>query len=214
MIDVINELFNTTFDSNSQYRQFPNGEVAQFDNLNGMESQHHTYWDDTYKVKAYTELYGQHLFQTMMTFKNAGNIYLNDIWIDTKTKNGHMYFQFKMIPGSDLLFSLINNFSIDFAVDSIVAAYQAIESNAACQIGNKYIIAHDYKLFNAINYNGNIVCFDYDRFSTVENLSSLYSEFWHKVEVDDLGAIALCIDASIQQQILKSSHERISKLSK
>jgi hypothetical protein len=216
-IDTINKLFNVDLAADCQYRQFPQGESSEFLYLEGMESQHRTYWNDEIKVKVYEEEYGNHLDNCISDFKYYarpnGAEYLKYYLCGMRLQDGQAFFLFDMVKGQDLLFDLVDNFSVDRAVDHIVDAYHAMEHNAICQLpDDKYLVAHDYKLFNIIKDAGACLMFDYDRFSIVDDLNMFVREFWRNVEVDDLGAAVLGLDKETQQEILKKSHERISNL--
>jgi hypothetical protein len=216
-IERANELFGIELSDQCLFRFFPDGENASFAHLETMESRHRTYWDLTHKVKIYTASYGRELCRNMQTLKNNGAPYLNKYWIDFAEDGNEFFFHYHMVPGKDMLFDLIDDFSVDRAVLFIRAAYDNIENNMMATIGDKFLIAHDYKLFNIIEYGGDVMCFDYDRFSLVDSPLMLYEEFWHKVAIDDLGAATLNIAPDVQKQILDvfqdERNDRISKLS-
>lgn len=215
-IERANKLFSIDLSDRCLCRFFPREENETFSYLENMESRHRTYWDLNHKVKIYTAEYGKNLYDNMEQLRKAGAPYLNKYWLDAVNDGDDFYFYYRMVPGKDMLFDLIDNFSIDRAVELIRKAHDNIEKNMISETETGFIMAHDYKLFNVIDYKGDVMCFDYDRFSTVDSPLPLYEEFWHKLEVDDLGAATLNISLDTQQQILKElqdeRNDRISKI--
>jgi hypothetical protein len=196
------ELFGIELDINYHCRSFPDGEADIFSSLQTMPSRHKTYWDTNYKIKVYSKAYGNEIFEYMSAMKRYGVRYLNQYWIDSRQTNDNYYFLFGMVPGIDMLFKLINNFSVKYAIESISTAFDNIEQNVLMPYGDGYLMSHDYKLFNVINYNG-VICFDYDRFSIINNKKQLYAEFWKKVITDDLTAIDLQINNDERVEIIE-----------
>ncbi len=201
-IERINELFDLHFGDQTMKRFFPAEESDAFSHLESMESRHQTYWDLNFKVKIYSNEYGQQHIENLLKFKNSGAPYLNKYWLASHCDDDAYYFLFSMVPGKDMLFELIDDFSIDRACHFIRVALESIETNMLASDEYGYLMAHDYKLFNTIHYQDQAICFDYDVISRIDTVEPLYREFWHKLEVDDLAAPTLGIAPEVQKQIL------------
>lgn len=211
-IDNINQLFDLDFDYNSQFRYFPLDENEEFLSLSTMPSRHKTYWNKYFKVKIYTLEYGHKLNEFMECFKENGNYYLQNYWIEYAVLDDQAYFAFRMVDGKDLLFSLIDDYSKERAQDLISRTYEVLEDNMCVKLPDgKYLVAHDYKLFNVIDVDGRIICFDYDRFSVVDDKTILHKEYWHKVAKDDIGAESLGIPLDEQKRVMEIFNEAESE---
>lgn len=202
-LHVAKKIFNLTH-NDWNFRFFPHSVEKDFSHLSSMREQHKTFWNNEYKIKIYSKDYGRELFEYISIFKYFGNEYLNKYFLKYHEENNKSFFLYKIVQGEILLDILHKNTDVNNAINLIEKLQSSLTDNMLINIGEYSIIAHDYKMFNVIDVDRKLICFDYDRFSKVntsiaENL--LIEEFWEKLINDDFDSPILNYNKSDLEQI-------------
>ena len=195
----------------AQTRNFPFDAPPQFMYLAEMPSQHKTFWTETHKVKRFSLEYGQQLVEQQTLMKNAGNQYMNEHWLEHYADGQYMWLLFSMVDCPVMLDMVIQNPTPQLFTKYALEMIEQLECNMFVPVGDKFLCAHDYKMYNVVYDGQEVLCFDYDRFSIQDNPNILYDELLEKFVNDDLKTTELTFTDQECDDILELCRRKINE---